>query len=413
MPDLTEEEYSALDELWTHTTPKVGPNGSGFISRLWNLRTMRKIPVCSPLLSGNELAYVTEAVSTGWISSSGKYVAEFEKAFAAYCGVRHGIAVCNGTVALHLALVALGVGPGDEVIIPDFTMASSAFAVCYTGAKPVFADADQDTWNMDAAAVAAKISPRTRAVMPVHIFGNPCDMAALQSLAAKHGLALLEDAAEAHGAELSGKKAGALGSLAAFSFFANKNISCGEGGMVVTDDDTLASACRYYKNICFPLDAPRTYLHADVGFNYRMSNIHAAIGLAQTEKADEYRELRIRHGLQYRELLSDIPGIVLQKDQPGGKNVFWMNGLCVLPKTYGRTRDELIAHLAAQGVETRLFFNGMHRQPGLQKFGCDCAGAYPVSDFLADHGLYLPSGSGLNEAEIAGICGIIRAFGRN
>ncbi|MDR2573389.1 MAG: DegT/DnrJ/EryC1/StrS family aminotransferase [Desulfovibrio sp.] len=369
-------------------------------------------PVCSPLLAGNESAYVAEAMRTGWISSSGKYVTEFEKTFAEYCGVKHGIAVCNGTAALHLALVALGVGPGDEVVIPDFTMASSAFAVCYTGAKPVFVDADRATWNLDVNAVEAKITPRTKAIMPVHIFGNPCDMAALQKLASSRGIAILEDAAEAHGAEFSGKKAGSLSDLAAFSFFANKNVTTGEGGMVVTDDDTLARNCRYYKNICFPLDAPRTYLHEHIGFNYRMSNLHAAIGLAQTEKADYYRELRIRHGLLYRELLYEIPGLTLQQDQADGLNVFWMNGLCVRPEEYGRTREELMTLLAAEGVETRLFFNGMHRQPALRQFGCDCSGAYPVSDFLAGNGFYLPSGSGLAEADIRHICKLINNFRR-
>jgi len=370
------------------------------------------IPVCEPYLGGREKEYVEDCIKTGWISSSGKYVTEFEKAFAAYCGVKHGIAVCNGTVALHLALVALGVGPGDEVIIPDFTMIASAFVVCYTGAKPVFVDADTKTWNIDVTRVEEKITPRTKAIMPVHIFGNPCDMAAMRDLAEKHNLALLEDAAEAHGAEFAGVKAGALSDIAAFSFFANKNITTGEGGMVVTDNDTLAGACRYHKNLCFPLDAPRTYLHADIGFNYRMSNLHAAIGLAQTEKADYYRDLRIRHGLQYRELLSGIPGIVLQKDQAGGKNVFWMNGLVVRPEEYGRTRDELIAYLAEKGVETRMFFQGMHRQPALQRFGCDCSGCYPVSDFLADHGFYLPSGSGLTEDDICKVCSLVRDFSR-
>jgi perosamine synthetase len=368
------------------------------------------LPVCSPLLAGNELAYVTEAVSSGWISSSGKYAGEFEKAFAAYCGVKHGIAVCNGTAALHLALVALGVGPGDEVIIPDFTMAASAFAVCYTGAKPVFVDADARTWNINVSLVEEKITPHTKAVMPVHIFGNPCDMAALTGIAAAGGIPLLEDAAEAHGAEFRGKKAGSLSSLAAFSFFANKNVTTGEGGMVVTDDDALAEACRYYKNLCFPLDAPRNYMHEHIGFNYRLSNLHAAVGLAQTEKADYYRDLRIRHGLLYRELLVGIPGILLQQDQPGGRNVFWMNGLCVQPEVYGRTRDELVAHLASKGIETRLFFNGMHRQPALRKFGCACSGKYPASDLLADNGFYLPSGSGLGEKDIARVCALIREF---
>lgn len=371
---------------------------------------MPKIPVCAPLLAGNEQAYVAEAVSTGWISSSGKYVSEFEKAFAAYCGVKHGIAVSNGTVALHLALAALGVGPGDEVIVPDFTMIASAFAVCYAGATPVFVDACARTWNMDAARVEEKITPRTKAIMPVHIFGNPCDMDALRALAEKHGIALLEDAAEAHGAEFAGVRAGALGRIAAFSFFANKNITTGEGGMVVTDDDDLAHACRYYKNLCFPLNSPRTYLHGHIGFNYRMSNLHAAIGLAQVERGDYYRSLRIRHGLLYRELLGKTPGIALQEDQSGGMNVFWMNGIAVRPELYGKTRDQLAAHLAENGVETRLFFQGMHRQPALREFGCDCSGEYPVSDFLADNGFYLPSGSGLTDDDIGTICRMIDAY---
>ncbi len=373
---------------------------------------MKFIPVCEPLLAGNEVQYVTDAVATGWISSSGKYVTEFEKAFAAYCGVQHGIAVCNGTVALHLALVALGVGPGDEVIIPDFTMIASAFAVCYTGATPVFADADPDTWNISPKSVAAKITPRTRVCMAVHIFGNPCDMAELQTIADSRGIILMEDAAEAHGAELGSFKAGALSKIAGFSFFANKNITTGEGGMVVTDDDGLARACRYHKNLCFPLDSPRTYLHERIGFNYRMSNVHAAIGLAQVEKADYYRDLRIKNGLLYRELLALIPGLRLQKEQPGGRNVFWMNGLCTTPE-YGRTRDELMANLKEHGIETRLFFNGMHRQPALQNYGCECTDEYPVSDFLADNGLYIPSGSGLLEADIWRICGIIGDFRRH
>ncbi len=371
------------------------------------------IQVCTPMLGGNELEYVTDAVSTGWISSSGKYVTEFEKAFAAYCGAKHGIAVCNGTVALHLALAAMGIGPGDEVIIPSFTMAASAFAVCYTGAMPVFADADAATWNISPTAIAAKITPRTKAIMPVHIFGNPCDMRAVNAIAAEHGLVVLEDAAEAHGAEFGGKKTGMLGSIAAFSFFANKNVTTGEGGMALTNNDALAEKCRYYRNMCFPPNAPRTYLHDDIGFNYRMSNLHAAIGLAQTEKADHYRALRVKNGLLYRRLLSGLPGVALQQDQPGGKNVFWMNGICINPKTYGRTRNELVEHLRQHGVETRLFFNGMHRQPALRKYGCDCSGAYPISDLLADNGFYLPSGSGLIDAQIEFICSLVRDFQRD
>lgn len=368
------------------------------------------LPVCAPFLDGNELTYVSDAVSSGWISSSGQYVSEFEKAFATYCGVEHGIAVCNGTMALHLALVALGVGKGDEVVIPNFTMVASAFAVCYTGAVPVFVDADRRTWNMDVSRIEEKITPRTRAIMPVHIFGNPCDMVSLRVIAQRHGFSILEDAAEAHGAEFSGKKTGSLGNMAAFSFFANKNITTGEGGIVVTNDGNLAQACRYYKNLCFPLDAPRNYLHAHIGFNYRMSNMHAAIGLAQVEKADYYRNLRIQNGLLYRELLGSIPGVILQQNQPGGINVFWMNGLCVQPEKYGHSRDELIMHLKEHGIETRIFFNGMHRQPALRKYGCNCFGEYPVSDFLADNGFYLPSSSSLSKLDIERICDVIKKY---
>lgn len=368
-----------------------------------------RIPVCEPLLKGNELAYVNEALKTGWISSSGEYVNSFEKAFADYCGLKHGIAVCNGTVALHLALVALGIGPGDEVILPDFTMIASAFAVCYTGAIPVFVDADPGTWNMDANAIERALSSRTKVIMPVHIFGNPCDMAPITQIAEKYSLAVLEDAAEAHGAEYEGVKAGALGTLSAFSFFANKNITTGEGGMVLTNDDDLANKCRYFKNLCFPLHSPRTYLHEDIGFNYRMSNIHAAIGLAQMEHADEYREMRRENARLYASMLSEIPGVILQKVQPSSLPVHWMNGI-VIGEEYGKTRDALIRYLTGEGIDTRLFFNGMHRQPALRKYGCMCQGEWPVSDFLADNGFYLPSASSLKEKDIQRVCESIKRF---
>jgi perosamine synthetase len=373
---------------------------------------MKFLPVCEPLLAGNELAYVTEAMTSGWISSSGKYVTDFENTFAAYCGVKHGIAVSNGTVALHLALVALGVGPGDEVIMPDFTMVASAFAVCYTGAKLVFVDADPDSWNLSIDDVQRKITPATRVIMPVHIFGNPCDMTALQKIEDTHDIALLEDAAEAHGAEIGGVKVGGLSQIAAFSFFANKNITTGEGGMVVTDDDILANKCRYFKNLCFDLNAPRNYMHEDIGFNYRMSNLHAAIGLAQVERADFYRSQRIKNGLLYRDRLSRVPGIELQKLAPDGMSVFWMNGIVVAPE-YGRSREELVAHLKEQMIDTRLFFNGMHRQPALLKYNQGTWGEFPVSDRLADSGLYLPSSSGLSVDDIDGVCDVIEQFGRN
>ena len=371
---------------------------------------MSFIPVCEPLLAGNELKYVTEAVSSGWISSAGSYVTAFEEAFAEYCNAEYAIATTSGTTALHLALVALGIGPEDEVIIPDFTMIASAYAVCYTGATPVFADSDPFTWNICPDAIAQAITPNTKAIMPVHVFGNPCDMDSLRKLAAAHNICIVEDAAEAHGAEYKGRKVGTLGDIAAFSFFGNKNLTTGEGGMVVTNSKEAAEKARYYKNMCFPIDSPREYLHHDIGFNYRMSNLHAAIGLAQTEKADTYRAMRMRNGNLYRELLQDIPGIQLQKIQTDGTCVHWMNGICLEPQLFGRNRDELVQLLRKQGIDTRLFFKGMHEQPCLCKYHTDCSQKYPVSTNLAQNGFYLPSASSLTKENIAFICDTLIRF---
>jgi perosamine synthetase len=368
------------------------------------------IPVCEPTLLGNEIKYVKDALETGWISSAGKYIPAFEEKFAAYCGVKHGISVCNGTSALHLALTAVGIGQGDEIIIPDFTMIASAFAVCYTGAKPVFIDAEPYTWNIDPVKIEEKITDKTKAIMPVHIYGHPCDMDHILETAKKHKLKMIEDAAEAHGAEYKGKKVGSFGDISAFSFFANKNITTGEGGMVITNDDDLADKCRYFKNLCFPLQGGRFYMHRDIGFNYRMSNLLAAVGLAQVEKADEYRAMRIRNAHLYHEYLSGVPGITLQPEATGCLNVYWMNGVLVEPKVYGRTRDELVTHLKTQGVDTRNFFIGMHRQPSLEKFGCDMSGDYPVSDNLSENGFYLPSASHLKSEQIRFICDRIIEF---
>ena len=370
------------------------------------------IPVCEPMLAGNELQYVTEAVSTGWISSAGKYVTEFEKQFAHYCGCEYGVAVCNGTVALHLALVALGIGPGDEVIIPSFTMIATAFAVCYTGAIPVFVDADPDTWNIDVRRIEEKITNRTKAILPVHLFGMMCDMDAIEAIAKRHNLYVVEDAAESHGAEYKGRKAGSCSDLACFSFFANKNVTTGEGGMVVTNNRELYDRLRYHKNMCFPLDGPRNYMHADIGFNYRMSNVVAAIGLAQTEKADVYKSLRMRNNAYYRQYLCDVPGIQFQALLEEYVNVAWMNAIVVAPKMYGHTKDELIAFLKENGVDTRLLFVGMHRQPCLKNAGADCTGEYPVTDWLTENGLYLPSASSLSEDDIKYICQLIASFGK-
>lgn len=371
------------------------------------------IPVCEPYLNGNEIKYVNEALETGWISSSGKYIPAFEQEFANYVGVKHGIAVSNGTVALHLALVALGIGVGDEVIIPDFTMIASAFAVCYTGALPVFVDAEDKTWNIDPEKIKEKITPKTKAIMVVHIYGHPCDMDPIVKIAKEYNLKIIEDAAEVHGAEYKGVKCGALGDIAAFSFFANKNATTGEGGMVITDNDELAEKCRYYKNLCFPMNGSRNYQHKDIGFNYRMSNLHAAIGLAQVEKLDSYVDLRRKNNSLYRKYLSEVPGIQLQPEESWAKNVYWMNSVVVNESEFGCSRDQLMEKLKRCGIDSRLFFVGMHKQNSLLKYGCDCLGDYKVSEKLELNGLYLPSGSNLTETEISYVAETIVKIHKN
>lgn len=369
------------------------------------------IPVCEPYLAGNELEYVTDAISTGWISSSGTYVNRFEEEFAKYCDCKYAVSVCNGTIALHLALLSLDIGIGDEVIIPSFTMIASAFAVCYTGAKPVFVDADKDTFNIDVTKIEKKITSRTKAIMPVHNFGKICNMDAIIALAKKYNLYIIEDAAEAHGATYRGKKAGSFSDVAAFSFFANKNITTGEGGMIVTNNEDIAQKAKYFKNVCFPINGPRNYSHDDIGYNYRMSNVVAAIGLAQVEKADDYRAMRIRNNELYRKYLEGVPGIIFQSlPEEGCIDVCWMNTIVLDPEKFGHTKDETVTFLKSQNIDTRLLFKSMSRQKSLADFGCDCSGEYIVTDWLNENGFYLPSASNLDEETIKNICRVIKEF---
>ncbi|HEX3855091.1 MAG TPA: DegT/DnrJ/EryC1/StrS family aminotransferase [Polyangiaceae bacterium] len=360
------------------------------------------IPVCEPNLGGRELEYVTKAVSGGWISSSGSYVGEFEREFAKYLGVPYAVTTTSGTTALHLALVAAGIGPGDEVIIPAFTMIASAFAVCYTGAKPVFVDSDVTNWNIDPSLVAAKVTKKTKAIMPVHVYGHACDMDELQKIADAHGLLVIEDAAEAIGSFYKGRKCGAIGDINCFSLFANKLITTGEGGMVVARDDRFIERLRYYKNLCFPLDGSRRYVHDEIGFNYRMPNVLAAIGLAQLERADFYLECRRSNAVRYNALLKGQKGIGIPPEAPWTSSSYWMYSI-LIGDDFGMSRDEVMTRLKAAGIETRSFFVSMHRQPALAKYGCDVSGQYPVTDELARTGLYLPSTSGLTDAQIARI----------
>lgn len=366
---------------------------------------MPVIRVCEPLLAGNEADYVLDCVSSNWISSQGRYVDEFEQEFARYCGVSQGITTTSGTTALHLALAAAGLGPGDEVIIPTFTMIACAFSVLHTGSRPVLIDADRETWNLDVSAAEAHISERTRAIMPVHVYGHPCEMDRVLELAQAHDLRVIEDAAEAHGAEYRGRRTGGLGDLGCFSFYANKIITTGEGGMVVTDDEPLAASCRSLKNLAY---APGLqFVHTDVGFNYRMTNIQAAIGLAQLERIDDLITRRRRNARLYRERLRDVPGITLPVERRGVRNVYWMFGI-VVEDEFGVRRDELCARLRQVGIETKPFFVPMHRQPALVSLGGLVDDKrFPVADELSRRGLYLPSGSGLTEQQIDRVCSAI------
>ena len=370
---------------------------------------MKKIPVCEPFLAGHELEYVTEAVRSGWISSGGKFLQEFERKFGDYCGVKHGVATTSGTTALHLALRALGVQAGDEVIIPDFTMAAVLFSVLYCGAKPVFIDADAETWNMDADQIESKISPKTKAIIAVHTYGHPCDMDPIVALARKYHLKVVEDAAEAHGALYKGRRSGSLADVACFSFYANKIITTGEGGMVLTDDGGLADRCRYFRNLCFSLHGPRDFMHEDVGFNYRMTNVQAAIGLAQLENIEDLIARRRENARRYNTGLADVAGLQRPAEKEYAKNVYWMYGLVVRPEVLGISRDALGAKLAERGIETRSFFKPMHRQKMIvEKYAPAKAGYFPTAEALAENGLYLPSGPALSSENSAAICDAIR-----
>lgn len=368
------------------------------------------IPVSEPLLGGREAEYVAECIETGWISSSGRFIEAFEDAWAGYCGRRFGVAVANGTVALQLAVASLGIGPGDEVIMPTFTIISCALAVIYSGAIPVLVDADPETWCMDVSQVEAKITTRTRAIMPVHIYGHPVDMDRLLHLARRYGLAVVEDAAEAHGAEYlssdgdgdAWRRCGGFGDVSAFSFYANKLITTGEGGMVLTDDERLARRLRSLRNLAF--EPERRFLHHELGFNFRLTNVQAAIGLAQVEQIDQTVERKRAIGHRYAAALSGTRGIRLQPEREWARSVYWMNGL-VVDRATGLDARATAERLRSRDVETRPFFLGMHCQPALLERGLFDGERYPVADEIGEQGLYLPSGVGLTDDQVDAVAG--------
>jgi perosamine synthetase len=366
-----------------HPIPRFGSHRHGII------------PVCQPTLSGNELKYVTEAIETNWISSAGSYIPRFEALFAEKMGARYGIACINGTVALHLALATLGLQDGDEVIIPTFTMIATANSATYLGARPVLVDSEPYTWNMDLNQVEDAITSRTKAIVLVHTYGHPVDMDILNEIAARRGLFVLEDAAEAHGAVYKGRSVGSLGDAASFSFYGNKIITTGEGGMVTTNREDVARLAWNLRDHAFSTE--RHFWHKFVGYNYRMTNLQAAIGLAQTEQLERFVDARRANAAHYSELLNRIPGIVTPPEAPWAKNVFWMYGI-LLNKEFGLSRDQLRGALAARGIETRTFFIPMHCQPIY--FDQYRGQRFPVAEDLCRRGLYLPSASSLTREDI-------------
>lgn len=372
------------------------------------------IPVSEPLLDGRESEYLMRCLESGWISSSGPLIEEFEQKWATECERKFGVSVCNGTAALHAAIAALHLKPGDEVILPTFTIISCASAVVYSGGTPVLVDSDPRTWTMDPEQVATKITPRTRAIMAVHIYGHPVDLSPILELANSCGIAVVEDAAEAHGAEYllsraSGepewKRCGSFGLVSCFSFFANKLVTTGEGGMVLTDDVAIAQTLRSIRNLYF--QPGRRFLHDELGFNFRMTSLQAALGLAQIERFDRIVAKKRWMGEEYGKRLAGMQEVQLPVEEPWARSVFWMYGVVVSEAT-GMTAEEFAQRLQAEGVETRPFFLGMHEQPVFHRRGLFAGEHYPVAERLARQGLYLPSGMAITEEQIDHVVRAVR-----
>jgi len=355
------------------------------------------IPVNEPLLDGNEKKYLLECIETGWISSEGPFIKTFEEKFAARMGRKHGIAVCNGTAALDAAVEALDIGPGDEVILPAFTIISCISQIVRNGAKPVLVDCDPLTWNMDVTQIEAKITPRTKAIMVVHIYGLPVDLEPVLDIAKRYGLKIIEDAAEMHGQTYKGKPCGSFGDISTFSFYPNKHITTGEGGMILTDDDQLAKTCRDLRNLCF--QPKKRFVHERLGWNLRMTNLQAALGIAQMERLDEFVVHKRTIGKIYQAGLSDIPGLQLPLQNTNyAENIYWIFGLVFGPEV-SFNAEEAMMRLARMGVGTRPFFWPMHEQPVFREMGLFAGERYPVAENIARRGFYVPSGLSLTPAQ--------------
>ena len=359
---------------------------------------MQFIPVSTPLLDGNEKKYLNECIDTGWISSEGPFIKQFEETFKARVGREYGIAVSNGTAALDAAIEALNIRPGDEVIMPTFTIISCVGQIIRAGAKPVLVDSDPITWNMDASQIEAKITKRTKVIMVVHIFGLPMDIDPVLDIAKRHGLKVLEDAAQMQGQTYKGEPCGSFGDISTFSFYPNKHITTGEGGMVVTNNNKLAEECRSLRNLCF--QSHKRFVHDRLGWNLRMTNMQAALGVAQLERLDEFVIRKRTMGRLYTELLAKTSGIQLPLPSTDyAENVYWVFSV-VLDDEIDFDAEEAIRRLAAKNIGSRPFFWPMHEQPVLKKLGLFTGEKYPVAERMARRGFYLPSGMALTKEQI-------------
>ncbi len=364
---------------------------------------IRYLPIYEPYLRGNELSYINECIQTGWISSQGKFVKEFEKRFAEFLKVPYALSTSNGTTALHLALTVMNIGKGDEVIVPDFTFAASINSIIYTGAKPILIDVNKESFNIDISLIEGKITPRTKAIMPVHLYGNPCEMDEILSLAKKYKLKIIEDAAESFGSEYKGIKTGTIGDIGCFSFFGNKTITTGEGGMIVFKDEELYNKAKILRD--HGMLPEKRYWHQYVGYNYRMTNMQAAVGVAQLEKAEEIIEKKIKIGKMYRRVLENIPGIKLVEDKPDISNTYWLFSI-ITEKEMGWDKNKIQQKLLDNGIETRNLFYPLHIMPPYKKFLSHCE-KFPVSEYLSENGFSLPSSTLINETDIMEIAKII------
>lgn len=362
-----------------------------------------RLPVMEPTLRGNEAKYVEDCLATNWISSQGKYIPVFENCLRDYLKVDYALAVSNGTVALHLAMVALGIGPGDEVIVPDLTFISPASMAIHCGAIPVLADVDSRNWTLHPDAIKELITPRTRAIVPVHLYGHPCDMDPIMEIAEKHNLYVIEDCAEALGAEYKGKKVGTIGDVGTFSFFANKVITTGEGGMVTTKDEEL------YRKMALLRDhgmlKERKYWHVVAGFNYRLTNMQAAIGVAQMEQIEKFSTYRRKVVRMYDDCLCDIKGVILPVQESWAKNIYWLYSILIDDEFASADRDTLMFKLSERGIETRPLFSCLHVQP---LFNDQINKPFPNASWLAAHGLSLPTSNYISTEDIAKVCSAIK-----